>query len=117
MARARRSPAIPSTMRAAAIERFGPPAVLRVRQLPVPSIEPGEVLIAVDAAGVGIWDAKIRGGDWAEGDEAFPLVLGTDGSGRIVAVGARVRRLGVGDRVWAYAYGNSKGGFYATYSA
>ena len=106
-----------ATMQAAAIDRFGPPSVLKPRTMPVPKVGPSEVLIALHAAGVGIWDAKIRDGTWAEGDERFPLVLGTDGAGVVVARGPRVRRLQVDDRVWAYAFGNSKGGFYAEYVA
>ena len=40
--------AIPSTMRAAAIDKFGPPEVLKIHNLPVPKVAPKEVLIAVD---------------------------------------------------------------------
>ena len=112
-----RTPATPTTMQAMAIDRFGPPSVLESRTMPVPKVGPSEVLIALHAAGVGIWDAKIRDGTWAEGDERFPLVLGTDGAGVVAARGARVRRLRVDDRVWAYAFGNRKGGFYAEYVA
>jgi NADPH:quinone reductase-like Zn-dependent oxidoreductase len=108
---------LPTTMRAAAIDRFGPPRVLKVRRVPVPQPDPGEVLIALHDAGVGSWDAKIRSGAWATGDERFPLVIGTDGAGFIAAKGSRVRRLDVGDRVWAYEWGNPKGGFYAEYVA
>ncbi|MDB4933307.1 MAG: Bifunctional protein: zinc-containing alcohol dehydrogenase [Labilithrix sp.] len=108
---------IPATMKAAAIDRFGPPSVLRIHTLPVPEIDANEVLIAVHSAGVGIWDAKIRDGEWAEGNEEFPLVLGTDGAGEVVACGSNVRRVDVGDRVWSYAYENPKGGFYAEFVA
>ena len=83
----------------------------------MPPLGPREVLIALAAADVGIWDAKIRDGTWAEGDEQFPLPLGTDGAGTIAAVGSRVRRLRVGDRVWAFRYANPKGGFHAEYVA
>ena len=100
-------------MRAAAIDRFGSPAVLKVRDLPAPKVGAQEVLIAVDTAGVGIWDAKTRSGKWAEGDDEFPRILGVDGSGTIVEAGARVRRFAKGDRVYAYSYDNPKGGFHA----
>ena len=112
-----RTPATSTTMQAVTIDRFGPPSVLQSRTMPVPKVGPSEVLIALHAAGVGIWDAKIRDGTWAEGDERFPLVLGTDGAGVVAARGARVRRLRLDDRVWAYSFGNPKGGFYAEYVA
>jgi NADPH:quinone reductase-like Zn-dependent oxidoreductase len=105
-------------MKAAAIDRFGPPSVIELHRLPVPALGAGEVLIAVHAAGVGVWCTEIRDGSWRPfGRPRFPLVLGTDGAGVVVAVGARVRRLAVGDRVWAYHYANPKGGFYAEYLA
>ena len=109
--------AIPAEMEAAVIDEFGPPSSLKLRAVPVPRPGPQEVLIAVHAAGVGIWDAKIRDGTWAEDDVRFPLILGTDGAGIIAEVGERVRRLHLGDRVWAYSYDNPKGGFYAEYVA
>lgn len=110
---ARGEAGLPRTMRAVVIDRFGPPSVLKPRTVPVPDVGPDEILIAVCAAGVGIWDAKIRDGTWAEGRTRFPLVLGTDGAGVVAARGARVRRFEVGDRVWAYQYQNPKGGFYS----
>ena len=111
-------PRIPETMRAATIDRFGPPSVLKIRQLPVPRVGRRDVLIRIDTAGVGIWDAEIRGGWWPGGGRpTFPVVLGTDGSGRVVGVGASVRRFRVGDRVHAYEFTGSRGGFYADYAA
>jgi NADPH:quinone reductase-like Zn-dependent oxidoreductase len=108
---------IGATMKAAAIDRFGPPSVVTIHKVPVPKCGPDEVLIAIQAAGVGIWDAKIRDGTWAEGKVRFPLVLGTDGAGLVVEKGARVRRFNVGDVVWAYRYQNPKGGFHAEFVA
>jgi NADPH:quinone reductase len=110
-------PKVPKTMRAAAIDRFGPPSVLKLHELPVPSVGAREVLIALDAAGVGGWDADIRAGWWREGKPRFPLVFGSDGAGTIAAVGSRVRRFRVGDRAYAYEFINRKGGFYAEYVA
>lgn len=112
------TPKVPATMKAAAIDRFGPPKVLTIHTLPVPQPGPAEVLIALHAAGVGVWDASVRDGSWQPaGRPAFPFVPGTDGAGIVVAKGARVRRFRVGDRVWAYHYANPKGGFYAEYAA
>ena len=63
-------------MRAAAIDKFGPPEVLKIHELPVPKLSPKEVLIAVYAIGVGIWDTDFRKGTYKQGRTKFPLVLG-----------------------------------------
>ncbi len=116
-AAALRTPNIPETMKAAAIGRFGLPQVLTLRSLPTPKPGPREVLLALDAAGVGVWDTKLRDGSWWPGGRPkFPLVLGTDGAGIVVAKGARVRRFNIGDRAWATST-SRKGGFYAEYVA
>ncbi len=104
-----------TSMRAAAIDSFGPPEVLTLHTLPVQKPGPNEVLIALHAAGVGFWDSKIRDGSWAAKTAKFPLVPGSDGAGFIAGVGAQVRGLKVGDRVWVASYENPKGGFYAEY--
>jgi NADPH2:quinone reductase len=106
----------PATMRAEAIDRFGPPEVLTSHALPVPKVGPKDVLIASHTAGVGIWDAKIREGSYAEGPTKFPLVLGADGAGIVAEVGKDVRRFKPRDEVWAYEFNNKKGGFYAEYA-
>ncbi len=116
---ANRKPAdVPTSMRAAAIDHFGGPDVLKLQTLPVPSVDRDEVLIAVHTAGVGSWDPDMRSGWSPDGKPPrFPLVLGTDGSGRVVQVGSRVRRLAIGDVVYAFTFGSPKGGFYAEYVA
>jgi NADPH2:quinone reductase len=109
---------LPKTMRAVAIDRFGGPEVLTLHTLKVPALSAQEVLIGVDTAGVGVWDAEIRDGTLdPSAKKRFPLILGTDGSGVVVGLGSRVRRLKLDDRVYAYAYDNPKGGFYAEYVA
>jgi NADPH:quinone reductase len=103
-------------MKAAAIDRFGPPSVLKLHELPTPHPEPDQILIATHTAGVGSWDAEMRAGSWRPpGRARFPKVLGLDGAGIVVAKGQRVRRFAIGDRVWAYDYENA--GFYAQYVA
>ena len=75
------------------------------------------MLIAIHAAGIGSWDASIRDGSWRKpGRSRFPLVPGVDGAGIVVARGARVRRIQLGDRVYAYEFGNRQGGFYAEFA-
>jgi NADPH:quinone reductase-like Zn-dependent oxidoreductase len=108
---------VPEIMRAAAIDRFGGPEVLTLHELPVPAVDKGDVLIAVDTAGVGSWDAEMRAGWYPGGHPDFPLVLGTDGSGKVVAMGSHIRRFRVGEAVYAYSFTNPKGGFYAEYVA
>ena len=49
-------------MKAARIHSFGPPDVVVVEDVPMPSPGPGEVLVRVMAAGVAAWDAIIREG-------------------------------------------------------
>ncbi len=110
--------AIPGAMKASALKVFGPPSVLTEHILPVPLPDPGEVLIELHAAGVGSWDAAERDGSWKPFTRPkFPLILGTDGAGIVVAKGPHVRRFDIGDRVWASDYKNPKGGFYAEYAA
>lgn len=89
---------LPDTMLAAAINQGGGPEVLSIHRVPVPKPKPGEVLLAVQAAGVGAWEAGIRRqpGEHAQ----FPLILGFDGTGTVVAVGAGVRGFEVGDKVY-----------------
>jgi len=108
---------VPETMRSAVAVRAGGPSVLKLREVPVPSVGSRDVLIAVDAAGVASWDAEMRRGWSPYGKPRYPLVLGTDGSGRIAAVGSKVRGRRKGERVYSYSFAGSKGGFYAEYAA
>ena len=108
------------TMQAVAIDRFGGIETLTPRTLPVPEVGPDEVLIRVEAAGVGAWDPFEREGGFAKVYQThakFPYVLGTDGAGTVAAVGERVRQFRQGDRVYGMSLANPKGGFYAQYAA
>ena len=109
--------AVPATMRAAAIDRKGGPEVLTLHQLPVPKPGPDEVLVALDTAGVGPWDIDVRESLAYWKNQQFPVVLGVDGAGTVAAVGADVRGFKAGDAVYAYAWNNPQGGFYAEYVA
>ena len=108
------------TMQAVALDKFGGPEALKIQNLPIPKIEAEEVLIRVEAAGVGAWDPFEREGGFVEivgTKPTFPYVLGTDGAGTIAAVGKDVNRFKEGDRVYAAELANPKGGFYAQYAA
>jgi NADPH2:quinone reductase len=107
------------TMLAAAMDSFGGVESIRVRELPVPRPRPGEVLIRVEAAGVGSWDAVEREGAYDGAfsvPSTFPYVLGWDGAGRVSAVGADVAGFSPGDRVYAASMPLPRGGFYAQYA-
>src|SRR6476660_1764638 len=117
---AQTSQAKAQTMRAVAVDKFGGADALKIQNVPVPEIEAQEVLIRVEAAGVGAWDPYEREGRFVEITgikPTFPYVLGTDGAGTIAAVGKDVSRFQEGDPVYAAALANPKGGFYAQYAA
>src|ERR1700691_1209036 len=107
------------TMKAVAIDRFGGIELLTTQELPIPAAGPDEVLIHVEAAGVGVWDPFEREGGFAKEfniKPVFPLVLGSDGAGTVEAVGRQVTRFKKGDRVYGISFLNPKGGFYAQYA-
>jgi NADPH:quinone reductase-like Zn-dependent oxidoreductase len=81
------------------IHEFGPPDVMKFEELPRPAPGTGEVLVRVEAAGVGPWDASIRAGKSAL-PQPLPLTPGSDLSGEIVGVGQGVFGLRAGDQVY-----------------
>jgi NADPH2:quinone reductase len=99
---------VPNTMRTAAFDKAGGPEVLSIHQLPVPTPGATEVLIGVHGAGVAVWEADMR--QHASSRAPYPLVLGSDGAGTIVAMGAEVHGFKVGDEVYGTGIG-----FYAEY--
>ena len=109
--------AVPQTMRAAAIDKAGGAEVITLHTLLVPQPDADGVLIAMDTVDVAVWDASVRAHPEELKHPRFPLVLGTDGSGVIAAVGSQVHGFKPGDRVYSYMWDNPKGGFYAEYVA
>ena len=102
-------------MKAMAVDEFGGADKLSLHTLPVPAVEAGEVLIAVEVAGVGVWDTMEREGHLIYNEVRFPRVLGGECAGTVAAIGEGVERFAVGDRVYAQAFMNEKGGCYAEY--
>jgi NADPH:quinone reductase-like Zn-dependent oxidoreductase len=86
-------------VKAARIHGFGPPEVVLVEDVPVPSPGPGEVLVRVMAAGVAPWDAIIREGKSKVSPQP-PLTLGSDLSGVVAKVGPGVTDLAPADEVY-----------------
>ena len=107
---------LPTSMKAIAIDAPGGPEAMTVHTLPVPAMDANDILVEVHAAGVAVWDLQIRNSmQWVK--PRFPYVLGSDGSGVVVAMGSSVGRFKVGDAVYGYCWDNPKGGFYAEYVA
>jgi NADPH2:quinone reductase len=86
-------------MRAAYIEKTGPPEVIQVGDLPRPEPGPGQVLVRVHAVSLNPIDLYIRSGLVAM-PLSFPYVIGCDLSGTVEQVGPNCARYKVGDRVW-----------------
>lgn len=97
-------PTVAASVRAVTAARPGGPEVLQVVDVPEPEPAPGQVVVRVAAAGVNFIDTYRRSGTYRM---PFPHVVGSEGAGRVVAVGADVTTSVVGDRVaWASAPGS-----------
>lgn len=89
-----------TSMRAAVIDRFGPPDALQVRDVNRPVVASNEVLVQVVAAGVQLTDAAIRSGWTPPGAQIeFPQILGNEFAGVIETVGSDVKAFLSGDEV------------------
>ncbi|MBI3762875.1 MAG: NAD(P)-dependent alcohol dehydrogenase [Chloroflexi bacterium] len=111
-------------MKAATYERYGPPEVVEIRNVPTPTLGAGEVLIRIHAS-------TVSTGDWRERSLAMPAgfgpfgrlvfgvtrprqpILGSELAGVVEAVGAGVTSFRVGDDVFAFA--NAKMGSHAEF--
>lgn len=89
-------------MKAIRVDRPGGPDALRSAEVPDPKPREGEALVRIDAAGVNFIDVYHRSGAYPL---EFPLIPGMEGAGTVVALGAGVTEVAVGDRV-AFASGS-----------
>ena len=87
-------------MRAVVITEHGGPEVLKVQERPDPPVGPGEVRIAVKAAGINFADTLARTGLYPDSPKV-PCVVGYEVAGEVESVGDGVTSVGVGDRVLA----------------
>ena len=88
-------PSLPQTMRAMLLD--APGKKLRLAQIPVPHVRPGEVLVKVEACGVCRTDLHVVDGELP--DPKLPLVPGHEIVGRVAALGEGVTHLRPGARV------------------
>lgn len=75
---------------------------LRRNEVPVPSIGPGEVLVDVEATGIGRTVWNYIGGDMGDDAANLPRIPGHEVVGSVSAVGPGVTHLEPGDRVTVY---------------
>jgi NADPH:quinone reductase-like Zn-dependent oxidoreductase len=86
-------------MRAITVSEYG--ASPAVTELPTPQPGPGQVLIAVQAAGMNPMDVQIANGRWKDRmPAAFPMVLGADLAGAVEEAGPGVIRFTPRDAVF-----------------
>jgi len=95
--------AIPTTMRALFVDEIDGPFVLR--EIPVPPVGAGQVLVRIAASGVNPLDTKIRAGKGGHACHPFPAVLGMDMAGTVVGIGQDVAGFSVGDDVFGFTGG------------
>jgi NADPH2:quinone reductase len=89
-------------VKAVEIRAFGGPEGLAVTELTEPSPADGQVLIAVEAIGVGGVDAVIRSGAISGYGFKEGHILGSEVAGTVTAVGGGVDPAWAGQRVWAF---------------
>ena len=96
-------------MKAVSVETFGDPDGMAVVDVATPVPGRGQVLVAVEAIGVGGVDAVIRRGTLAGYGFQKGHVLGSEVAGTVTAVGPGVDTSWIGQRVWAFT---GRGGGY-----
>lgn len=95
-------------MRAVVLESYGGPEVLTIREVPDPEPGPEEVLVDVTATALNRADLLQRLGFYPD---PFPTgaheIPGMEFSGRVAAIGTRVREVAVGDEVMGIVAGGA----------
>jgi NADPH:quinone reductase-like Zn-dependent oxidoreductase len=97
-------------MKAAYIEQFGGPEVVKYGDLPDPSAGPGQIVVDAHAASVNGADWKVRSNHYGKA-APFPLILGRDFSGVVSALGAGVTDFRVGDEVFGVLEAGREGAY------
>jgi len=90
------APTTSQAYRAAVVHEFGAP--LRVEQVPMRPLEPGQVRVRVEASGLCHTDIHAAHGDWPV-KPVPPFIPGHEGVGVVTELGPAVSEVAVGDRV------------------
>ncbi|GAB3598930.1 NAD(P)-dependent alcohol dehydrogenase [Microbacterium tumbae] len=107
-------------MRAAVVDRFGPPDVIEIAEVPVPDPREDEVLVRVTATAVTAADSRMRAARFPSGFGVIARpaigfrgprmrILGNSLSGIVERVGAGVKRFAPGDEVAGMTGGRMRG--------
>lgn len=95
-------------MRAVLCTQFGGPETLQMADIESPVAAPGEVVVAVRAAGLNFFDTLIIQNKYQFKPE-LPFSPGAEIAGEVLSLGKGVERFQVGDRVMAYtAWGGAR---------
>ena len=85
-----------TTYRAAVVNDFHEP--LEIKQVPRKKLEPGQILVKVEASGLCHTDIHAANGDWPV-KPSPPFIPGHEGVGKVVELGVGVTEVALGDRV------------------
>src|SRR5690606_28379902 len=95
-------------MKAMVYTRYGPPEVVRLQEVDVPAVKPGDVLIKIHATTVNRTDCGFRSANYFISRFFSGLfnpknkILGCEFAGEIEAIGGDVSNFKPGDRVFGY---------------
>lgn len=90
-------------MRAVVLEKFGGPEVLQYKDIAIPTMGPGQVLVKVHASGVNPADWKMREGYLAQAfTHQFPVVPGWEMAGTIEDIDDKSSGFAIGDKIYCY---------------
>lgn len=89
-------------MKAFIVKRYSKKEKLHLTEVAEPNLKENDVLVQVYAAGVNLFDAKVRNGEFKLVlPYKTPFILGHDVAGVIVKIGSRVGRFKIGDEVYS----------------
>ncbi|SHN36211.1 zinc-dependent alcohol dehydrogenase family protein [Chitinophaga sp. CF418] len=105
-----------NSMKAMVLENFGD--AFKLKELPVPTLAKGQVLVKIIASGINPLDTKIKRGEGKHAKQQVPAILGLDLAGIVVSTGEGVTSFQPGDEVYGMAGGiGGRQGTLAEYAA